>query len=516
MLLPDIIYRLFNEHYVAGFDSKSSVIALLFSLIISFAKSQKLILFAISICYLWQTTQLMYFHYYGGFYSAFDIELLLLETSDAATGFWDVISYLLLPASISTTLFILAILVTKKSNNGKLSYSFVSIVLIIVLFVPFLQSLKSISSQKFQPNVAHSALKNGFYSTSYFLARRIKSWTGDSIPIVKYKPYEVKELRTAYKPNIILLMGESLSYKNMSLFSYHRKTTPELEKYIDNPNFIFKPSIASAVSTRVSLSLFYNGIYEPNNITQLSSMNTSLYRLANQVGYETYFISTQKNAGGLTYALSPKDIDIWKENKHLDIYDSSYDDRLLMELRNIELGKGAPKFITLHMRSPHTPYIENYPKSMEVYPVDGQNYQDYMNNSYDNSILYSQKVIADIFAHLDSIGEPAYIFITSDHGEMMNVNGKFGHNSVKIEAAKVPFLFYGVNVDNSRISALKNEIGCLTNHYIIHQKIANLIGFEVNNPNFKDDTYYLNGTDVFGEAGYINYSLSELKKDLCN
>ena len=163
--------------------------------------------------------------------------------------------------------------------------------------------------------------------------------------------------------------------------SYERDTTPNLEAYKKQPNFFYKPSFSSAVSTRVSLALFYNTVYEPDNVVHISHMETSLYKLAKQSGFNTHYITTQKNAGGLTYSFSPSHIDTWKENKDLSDYESTYDDRLLLELDKMQLDYSQPQFITLHMRSTHTPYIENYPKSQEVYPVEGKSYEEYMLNS---------------------------------------------------------------------------------------------------------------------------------------
>lgn len=77
-------------------------------------------------------------------------------------------------------------------------------------------------------------------------------------------------------------MGESTSYLNMGIFGYERDTTPDLTPYLENPSYFQLPAISSAVSTRVSLALFYNLIYEPNNAKAIVNMEQSLYRLAKQ------------------------------------------------------------------------------------------------------------------------------------------------------------------------------------------------------------------------------------------
>ena len=508
MLIPDVIYRLLNENYLAGSDGKSSAIAVLLASTIALSRSSRLCQSVLFVFFVWQSSQLMYFQYYGGFYSAFDIELMFKETADAATGFWDVSQYLIMPGLLSLLFYLMAVLSLRRLQPKCVTFPTATAVLMLLLLLPFGQSLKSTSSQKFQPNIGHSAMKNGFYSYSFFFARQIKKLFGQQREMPTYQAYEL--LKTKPKDaNIVVIMGESLSYLNMGLFGYERDTTPDLDKFKADPNFIYRPSISSAVSTRVSLALFFNTVYEPDNAAHISSMQTSLFKLAKDAGFNTHYITTQKNAGGLTYSLSLGDIDTWKEHKDLSHYDSEYDDRLLLELDAMKLDYELPQFITLHMRSAHTPYIENYPKEREVYPTAGKDYGDYMKNSYDNSVLYTQKVTADIIEFFKRQSRPTYIFFTADHGELLGQKGKFGHNAVDLDIAKVPFLFYGVNLTEEAIGEVDANLGGQPNHYKIGKEVARVLGYRITNPNEEPGFYYLNGTDAFGMAGYLRYSLDD-------
>ncbi|GAA6136052.1 phosphoethanolamine transferase CptA [Oceaniserpentilla sp. 4NH20-0058] len=464
---------------------------------------------------LMQATQLMYFQYFGGFYSAFDIVLMMGEVHDTIIGFTDSLKFLLPVFGLTLFFYGVAFYTYKKYHLESYTFRYSWAVFVLILILPFIQSLNAKASQKFQPNIAHSAVKNGLYSVSFFTARQLKILVGLRKEMPVYQPYEITKTLTD-KANIVILMGESLSDLNMELFGYARKTTPDLMPYASDPAFFYIPAISSAVSTRVSLTLFYNGVYEPDNAAHISKMDAALYRLAKQSGYETHYITTQKNAGGLTYAFSLADIDTWKENKHLSHYDSKYDDRLLMELKSLNLNYDQPQFITLHMRSTHVPYVDNYPESQTVFPVEGQSYAEYTLNSYDNSVLYTQKVIADIYEFFQKSGKPTYIFFVPDHGELTGQGGRFGHNAVDIDMARVPFLFYGPNLPEGEAQRLKQEFGCMSNHYLISHEIAKLLGYEIFNPNEKSGVYYLNGTDVFGEAGFMTYNLESMKKEICD
>ena len=514
LLLPDMIYGLLNDNYRAGFDVKSIAISLVLITLLLLSRASRFNIIALIFLGYAQVSQLMYFHYFGGFYSAFDIVLMMAETQDALIGFVDALPYMAVPFGVSMVFYAVAHIAYKKYQSQVYTLPYVSILFVLILTLPFLQSIRSETSQKFQPNIAHSSMKNGLYSLSFFSARQLKTVAGLRKELPNYLPYEVAKIQPQ-DANVVVLMGESLNYDNLGLFGYVRDTTPDLMRYKGDENFFYLPALSSAVSTRVSLALFFNTVYEPDNTAHISKMDTSLFRLAKQAGYGTHYITTQKNAGGLSYSFSLGDIDTWKEDKDLNGYSSTYDDRLLRELKSMKLDFNQPHFVTLHMRSAHVPYIDNYPKEKEVYPVEGQPFEKYMVNSYDNSVLYTQKVIADIYEYFKDSGKPTYIFFTPDHGELMGQNGRFGHNSVDIDMARVPFMFYGVNIAQKSIQNMKDELGCMPNHYLISQQIAKVLGYKITNPNEEEGMYYLNGTDVFGEAGFMKYNLAEIQKETC-
>ncbi|MFK3872846.1 phosphoethanolamine transferase [Pseudoalteromonas rhizosphaerae] len=513
-LMPDVIYGLFNHNYLAGYNFKSIIITLLLMVFLLLSRTPKLNNIVLLIMALMQASELMYFQYFGGFYSAFDMVLMMGEMHDALIGFADGLKFMLPAFFLSMAFYGLAYFTYNKYHKTSFTVPYISVFFVLLLTLPFLQSLGSKSSQKYQPNIAHSAMKNGLYSVSFFSARQLKMILGLRKEMPSYQPYQLSKGEPA-DANIVILMGESLSYYNMGLYGYQRDTTPDLMPYKQDPNFFYLPAISSAVSTRVSLSLFFNTVYEPNNAVHISKMDTALFRLAKRQGFETHYITTQKNAGGLTYAFSLGDIDTWKEDKHLDQFDGDYDDRLLLELNSMNLDYNKPQFITLHMRSAHAPYVANYPKTQEVYPVDEQPYEKYMLNSYDNSVLYTQKVIANIYEFFKDSGKPTYIFFTPDHGELTGQDGRFGHNAVDMDIARVPFMFYGVDIPKNEITRIKKELGCMPNHYLISLQVAKVLGYDIKNPNEEQGKYYLNGTDVFGEAGFMQYDLKQIQDKTC-
>lgn len=514
IILPDFIFGLMDPAYLAGTQIWNVIVGAIVAVLIVMGRSKRIGIFILIAFFILQATELIHFRYFGVFYSAFDVKLFVHEYADTAQVVGSQAVYLLAPAAVSAALFIGALAFYLKTFGDAIKIRWISFFLVIALLWPLGQSLNEATSQKFQPNVTQSSLKNGLYSISYYIAFEMKEFAGLASPAPHYKPYVVTTIQTK-KPNIIILLGESTSYLHMGIFGYQRNTTPDLRLFENDPHYFQTLGISSAVSTRVSLPLFYNIVYEPNNVRAISLMRHSLYRLAKDNGYATYYITTQKNAGGLTYAFYMPAIDFWEDDRNLKHDAGHYDNRLLLEVKRIAVDYSKPTFMTLHMRSAHGPYIDDYPATDAYYHVKDVSHDEKVVNAYDNAIHYTQHVIAALFTYFQHVKKPTYIFYIPDHGEMMGENGYYGHNTLKLAAAQIPILFYGVNIPVEQVKRLKKKLGCLTNHYIVGKEIARLMGYEITNPNQEKNIYYLNGVDVFGQAGFLKYNLHKQRKHLC-
>ena len=171
------------------------------------SRTPKLNMVLIVVLALFQSTQMMYFQYFGGFYSAFDMVLMLDETHDAVIVFIDTLKYMIVPFLLSTFFASIAFAVYKKTQDKIFTLPFVSVLMVLVFSFPFLQSLKSDASQKFQPNIAHSSIKNGLYSNSFFYARQIKVLLGLRKDMPSYESYYIEKIDPV-NANVVMLMGE--------------------------------------------------------------------------------------------------------------------------------------------------------------------------------------------------------------------------------------------------------------------------------------------------------------------
>jgi glucan phosphoethanolaminetransferase (alkaline phosphatase superfamily) len=286
----------------------------------------------------------------------------------------------------------------------------------------------------------------------------------------------------------------------MSLFGYgDRDTTPRLKKLVqDNNNFIFRVGIAGANSTLSSVKFITNAIYEPDNLKQTSLDGTNLFKLAKQSGFQTFYLSTQcdmflSSIGGAQYI----DHIVTKETDPIQI-------KLKKDLYLLELMQkqkyGDKNFIVLHQSSVHSPYGTTYGQGYRAPHIFSGNSKKILDD-YDNAMLYNDFLISQMFEFFNKSEYPFHIIWTSDHNELLGENGMYGHGSGNLvpEAAQIPVL---IQSNDSAFLGKINHIFAIT-HYEIAKSIAEQIGFNIVNPNEKENVFYTNGIDYNGKFGYI-------------
>lgn len=98
-------------------------------------------------------------------------------------------------------------------------------------------------------------------------------------------------------PNIILIVCDTLGAKHMSLYGYHRKTTPNLERMVEEDNFtVYTRCFSPAPWTTPAHASLFTGLYpsehrcDGTNIF-LGKNILSLPLILKETGYRTYGIS---------------------------------------------------------------------------------------------------------------------------------------------------------------------------------------------------------------------------------
>ncbi len=223
--------------------------------------------------------------------------------------------------------------------------------------------------------------------------------------------------RTAQAPEreiYIYIIGEASRAMSWQLYGYDRATNPELSK-VDNL-VIFRDLLTQSNTTHKSVPLILSSIS--------AAEHTELYRrkglpaLFNEAGFETWFISNQSRQGAMIDHLA-------SDAQHL-IYIRSprRDTQLLDEIHKaLQKSKAQKILFILHCYGSHFSYHQRYPREFAYFKPDNDvaisiENIELIRNAYDNSIRYTDHVLAQMIDYFTSLrGTATALLYCSDHGE---------------------------------------------------------------------------------------------------
>jgi len=222
----------------------------------------------------------------------------------------------------------------------------------------------------------------------------------------------------------VLVIGESSRRANWQLFGYPRATNPELSR------------VANLVPIGNMVTSWPESIDAiPQILTRRSITNksitldeASILRVMREAGYETYWISNQLAIGKFDspvsmYAYQAQHVQ-WLNHASWTA-PGSYDENLLGPLRDALHDSTSDLFIVLHMMGSHLGYDYRYPASFKHFRPTYSDHDDSVLqgrriwNSYDNTILYTDHVLAEAINILHHSDATTALWFESDHGEML-------------------------------------------------------------------------------------------------
>lgn len=399
-------------------------------------------------------------------------------------------SFLIVPISLIIPLaIIIAANYFSRKNSLKMPFAFI---LVLLLFVPKIERATRRDVQFFFPSPIRYSFHNAINAFSFYVGKEIWVNNNFQMPQDFYYPYALEK----YKPkaqNVVLVIGESVNPHHLSLFDYSKITTPFLNSLEENDKFDYQEAISSGVSTHSSMAFFLNGVREPGNTKEIKSKTFNLFKLAKEQGFSTFFISAQD--AKTAYEIGNKYIDkITTKEENIFLFKTKRDQALIDILNGFTLSDR--NFIVIQMRTPHAPYKDNYDEGSDFDVFNGENNRV---DTYDNSILYFDSVLKDIFNNLKKyIEDDGYFIFISDHGQVFGENGFYGHNKLDLSVATVPFLSYSAS--GGKISAKTPS------QYEVAEWIGELLGYKFINPNFKDNIFYVHGNNFLSDYEFISYA----------
>jgi glucan phosphoethanolaminetransferase (alkaline phosphatase superfamily) len=501
LLLPDLLYGLVNEAYRTRLhpDEYGALVVVAFFLVV--LRNGWLLGIALALLGLLQLSQLLHFAYFGTLIAPHEVGLFFEEQDEIWESLIGVAPYMAWPATFLGLAYAGVVLVWRQAHRRGLNLVCPALILLAMLTIMPIKAHGIAKPQKFYPDPKSGSLKNTYYAVSFFLGSTLPERLAGKTAKT-YLPYTLEAGPAPGPINVVVVLGESLGRSHMGLYGYPRDTTPNLSALKDDPGFVHLPAIAGGISTKASVPLFFNVQREPDNVQHMYRYETNLLKMARERGMTTHFVSAQTSH--LTTYAGSEYADHYLTKENLDqLYGYSLDDVLVKEFRKVDLSR--PNFVVLHQRTSHSPYQNDYPPEFAHFPSAGLAKHEFIANTYDNSVRYTDHILGEIIRIAKANAKlPTYIFFTPDHGELIGVDGKYGHTMLDPRVAEVPFVFYAVNGAAGTVERVRG-LGEPT-HYEIGKTIAAVLGYRVINPNEVPGVYFVNGVNLDGSGGHMAVS----------
>ena len=211
---------------------------------------------------------------------------------------------------------------------------------------------------------------------------------------------------------VVLVIGESARRANFSLYGYERQTNPQLEKLRDELTLI----ACDAEETYTTAGV--RAILTPEPSAQLlEPLPNYLFRNGVDVAWWT-----------TNWGEPPIHIDEYCK------FDATDDGAMFSEIgARIRSSQNNKVLVVLHTSTSHGPkYARRYPEQFCRFTPASDDVEktelQYLVNSYDNSILYTDHLLASAIDTLKTLeGWHTTMVYISDHGESLGEDGLFMH-----------------------------------------------------------------------------------------
>ena len=297
----------------------------------------------------------------------------------------------------------------------------------------------------------------------------------------------------------VIVVGETSRRQNWSLFGYSRDTNPELEKI--SGDLVLYRMTSNATNTVLSLPMALTRATPATR--QLIRSEKSIITLLNQAGYETFWISNQERPSLPSNPIDQIAQEAQHTSFHADVLEGPhpdvFDSNLLTRLDHVigALPQNGKAVIFLHMEGSHFSYRERYPPQFNRFSSGPDSSaaiperQRELIDQYDNSVLFTDHVLASVIGRLAACDCVAGTVFFSDHGERLFDKGisdqEFGHGFPDIarQEIEIPFFVWLSPAYRQANPSLARSIGAKANSmaelHDLFETIVDLTGVDYDN-----------------------------------
>ena len=238
-----------------------------------------------------------------------------------------------------------------------------------------------------------------------------------------------------HKSLTVLVVGESARADNFGILGYERNTTPKLQA--EHGVIAYPNAHSCGTETAVSVPCMFSNLGRANYSATKAYSQEGLLDVLKRAGLNVVWRDNQSGCKGTCDRVNFQDVSNLKDPT-LCANSECHDEILLQGLQGFIDNLQEDTVLVLHQMGSHGPeYFKRYPKEFEQFtPVCTSNAlnecsRDSIINGYDNTILYTDHVLASLIDVLRSNQGKvdSAMFYLSDHGESLGEYNLFLHGT---------------------------------------------------------------------------------------
>lgn len=247
----------------------------------------------------------------------------------------------------------------------------------------------------------------------------------------------------------VMVVGETARSQEFSFNGYRRETNPYLSQ---SAVVNFTDVAACGTSTIESVPCIFSPLEQSAFSRDKARSSENLLDVLQRVGVKVVWLDNNSSSKGVADRVQYKDF-LEQKDSELCPDGECYDEILLPALAAEISASDQDLLVVLHINGSHGPsYYKRTPAAFKIFLPECSidNVQDCSQqeivNAYDNTIVYTDYILAKVIDLLSAQEVPGAMLYVSDHGESLGENGIYLHGLpytlAPAEQTSVPMLFW--------------------------------------------------------------------------
>ncbi|MEI7902539.1 MAG: phosphoethanolamine transferase [bacterium] len=285
-------------------------------------------------------------------------------------------------------------------------------------------------------------------------ARALDIRTGRNRAAVINRPALPQHTANPNAPDIVWVIGESLTPLHMGVYGYPRDTTPNLSRMLAQGKVVvFRNALTIGTRTMSTVPYMLAGLQgiDPYGVIY---QTPSVFNYAKSMGYQTALITAQDfQWRNIDRLLVDRDMDHFQQgsdfSSDVSVSVGADDQRVLDRGVLPYWGKATatqkPVLLVTQMSGSHAPFDRQVPTALKHFlPEDGP----YSINAYDNTVWYTDLYLERLLKAVRAKRPNTWLFFTSDHGTHMTTQGAKLTRDFDDSVTHVPLLVFPPSPEN--------------------------------------------------------------------